>query len=129
MTTDELIEAAIKASQQAYTPYSHFAVGASVVTNEGSVYTGCNIENISYGLTNCAERTAIFKAVSEGAKGFSAIYIYAHSERLITPCGACLQVMSEFFTSDTLVYLIGKDKRLQILTFKELLPYRFEILS
>ena len=86
MVAINLIELAIKASQEAYVPYSHFPVGAALLTDDGKVYMGCNIENASYGLTNCAERTAIFKAVSEGHTQLSQIAIYGKTEKPISPC-------------------------------------------
>lgn len=93
---EKLIERAKEARERAYVPYSNFKVGAAVLTESGEIYTGCNVENSSYGLSNCAERTAIFKAVSEGHKDFKAIAIVADTERACPPCGACRQVILEF---------------------------------
>ncbi|GAB6098637.1 cytidine deaminase [Halanaerocella petrolearia] len=93
---EELIEAARKAREQAYAPYSNFKVGAALLTAEGDIYTGCNVENSSYGLSNCAERTAIFKAISEGKKDFERLVVVTDTDRPATPCGACRQVISEF---------------------------------
>ncbi len=87
---------AIEARKQAYVPYSKFAVGAALLCADGSIYTGCNIENASFGLTNCAERTAIFKAVSEGKRDFVALAVVADTPNPCSPCGACRQVMAEF---------------------------------
>lgn len=95
-TKEELIKKAKEARKKAYTPYSHFPVGAALLTKEGKVFTGANIENASFSLTNCAERTAIFKAVSEGYRQFEALAVVADSERPISPCGACRQVINEF---------------------------------
>ncbi len=92
----KLIKKATQARKRAYVPYSNFQVGAAVLTKDGKIYTGCNIENSSYGLSNCAERTAIFKAISEGEKNFSAIAIIADTDRPCSPCGACRQVIVEF---------------------------------
>ena len=91
-----LVQAARRAQARAYSPYSGVRIGAAVLTSDGSVYTGCNIENASYGLSCCAERTAIFKAVSEGARKVVAIAIVGKSDEFTTPCGACRQVMVEF---------------------------------
>ena len=96
--------------KNAYVPYSHFPIGAVLVAKDGSVYTGCNIENASYPLTNCGERTAIFKAVSEGQREFSELIVYGQTEKPISPCGACRQVMVEFFKPDLKVTLVAKDK-------------------
>lgn len=91
-----LIERAIVAREKTYSPYSHFGVGAALLCEDGRIYEGCNIENASYGLTNCAERTAIFKAVSEGHTKFKALAVVADTEGPCAPCGACRQVMVEF---------------------------------
>ncbi|AZR73149.1 cytidine deaminase [Anoxybacter fermentans] len=91
-----LLERAKSARKKAYTPYSNFQVGAALLTKNGKIYEGCNIENASYGLSNCAERTAIFKAVSEGEKEFEAIAVVADTLKPVPPCGACRQVISEF---------------------------------
>lgn len=92
----QLIEEAKKAAKKAYAPYSGFKVGAAILTRTGKVYTGCNVENASFGLTNCAERTAVFKAVSEGDRDFLEIAIFTDTDKLFSPCGACRQVLSEF---------------------------------
>ena len=117
MATTDLIELAVEVSGQAYVPYSHFPVG------------GVNIENASFGLTNCGERTAIFKAVSEGARDFKELIIYGQTEKPISPCGACRQVMAEFFEPDLPVTLVSKDKSTVVMTVKELLPYSFTDLT
>lgn len=124
-----LIEAAILAAQDAYVPYSHFRVGASLLTKEGKVFKGCNIENASFGLTNCAERTAIFKAISEGYRDFEVLAVYGETIDPISPCGACRQVMVEFFKPDSKVILIAKDKSTVEMTVAELLPYSFRDLK
>ena len=116
-------------SQQAYVPYSHFPIGAVLLTKDGEIYTGVNIENASFGLTNCGERTAIFKAVSEGAREFQELIIYGQTEKPISPCGACRQVMAEFFEPDLPVTLVSKDKSTVVMTVKELLPYSFTDLT
>ena len=129
MATTELIDLAVKTSENAYVPYSHFPIGAVLVTDEGKIYTGVNVENASFGLTNCGERTAIFKAVSEGERSFKELIIYGQTEKPISPCGACRQVMAEFFEPDLPVTLVAKDKSTVVMTVKELLPYSFTDLT
>ena len=96
-----LAEKAIEAKEHAYVPYSHFRVGAALLTADGKIYTGCNIENAAYTPTNCAERTAFFKAVSEGERDFTGIAISGDADDYLYPCGVCRQVMSEFCKADT----------------------------
>lgn len=129
MATTELINLAVEVSQQAYVPYSHFPVSAVLVTKDDQIYTGVNIENASFGLTNCGERTAIFKAVSEGAREFKELIVYGQTDNPISPCGACRQVMAEFFEPDLPVTLVSKDKSTVVMTVKELLPYSFTDLT
>lgn len=129
MADTNLVDLAIKASQKAYVPYSHFPIGAAVRTKEGKVFTGCNIENASFGLTNCGERTAIFKAVSEGFTEFDEIAIYGTSKEPISPCGACRQVMVEFFEPSAQVTLISKNGKTLVTTVQDLLPYSFTNLN
>ncbi|HEL2006534.1 TPA: cytidine deaminase [Streptococcus suis] len=129
METIDLIELAVKNSQKAYVPYSKFPVSAVLVAKTGEIFTGVNIENASFSLTNCAERTAIFKAISEGVKDFSEIIIYGETEKPISPCGACRQVMAEFFDKDLKVTLVAKDKSTVEMTVGELLPYSFTDLT
>ncbi|HFI0336791.1 cytidine deaminase [Streptococcus suis] len=129
METTNLIELVVDNSKYAYVPYSHFPVSAILVTKSGELYSGVNIENASFGLTNCAERTAIFKAISEGVRDFSEIIIYGETVKPISPCGACRQVMAEFFDKDLKVTLVAKDKSTVVMTVGELLPYSFTDLS
>ena len=129
MATTELIDLAVKTSENAYVPYSHFPIGAVLVTDDETIYTGVNIENASFGLTNCGERTAIFKAVSEGERSFKELIIYGQTEKPVSPCGACRQVMAEFFDPDLPVTLVAKDKSTVVMTVKELLPYSFTDLT
>ena len=128
MTKEQLVSMAKEAMQYAYSPYSGYKVGASLLCKDGSVYTGCNIENAGYSSTNCAERTAFFKAVSEGRKEFEAIAICGGKESVIEglfpPCGVCRQVMREFCGDDFLIYLATKDG-IETYTLKELLPVSF----
>ena len=121
----EWIEVAEQALEKAYVPYSHFPVGACLVTRDGKLYQGLNIENASYGLSNCAERTAIFKAVSEGERHFQHLVIAGKTPDPISPCGACRQVMVEFFESEMPVTLVGAYGVTKETTVGELLPYYF----
>lgn len=125
MATTKLIDLAIETSKKAYVPYSHFPIGAVLVAKNGQIFTGVNIENASFGLTNCGERTAIFKAVSEGVTDFEELIVYGETEQPVSPCGACRQVMAEFFSKDLKVTLIAKDKSTVVMTVRELLPYSF----
>ena len=125
MATTELIDLAIETSKKAYVPYSHFPIGAVLVAKNGQIFTGVNIENASFGLTNCGERTAIFKAVSEGVTDFEKLIVYGETEQPVSPCGACRQVMAEFFSKDLKVTLVAKDKSTVVMTVRELLPYSF----
>lgn len=118
-----LIEEAKKAKEKAYAPYSNFKVGAALLTKSGKIYTGCNIENASYGATVCAERVAIFKAVSEGDKEFEAIAVYTDTEKLAFPCALCRQVMYEF--SPDIKIISANRNTHEIKTLKELFPYPF----
>ena len=125
-----LIKEAYEAQKYAYVPYSHFRVGAALLCSNGAVYRGCNIENASYGATNCAERTAFFKAVSEGAREFKAIAIAGgregqEPEEYCYPCGICRQVMQEFAGPDFTVYVVKNQTEYRELTLEELLPYSF----
>ncbi|MBF0776165.1 cytidine deaminase [Streptococcus azizii] len=129
MATTDLIDLSIEVSKKAYVPYSHFPIGAVLVAKDGQVFTGVNIENASFGLTNCGERTAIFKAVSEGVLEFSELIVYGETEKPVSPCGACRQVMAEFFEPDLTVTLVAKDKSTVEMTVGELLPYSFTDLS
>lgn len=119
----KLMDCAIKARENAYSPYSHFAVGAALLCEDGTLYEGCNIENASYGLTNCAERTAIFKAVSEGHIKFKALAVVADTKGPCAPCGACRQVMAEF--KIPLIIMGNLMGNIKIVTIEELLPFSF----
>ena len=123
LETQKLMDCAIKARENAYSPYSHFAVGAALLCEDGTLYEGCNIENASYGLTNCAERTAIFKAVSEGHIKFKALAVVADTEGPSAPCGACRQVMAEF--KIPLIIMGNLMGNIKIVTIEELLPFSF----
>lgn len=119
------LEEAYTAMENAYVPYSKFPVGAALITEDGIVYQGCNIENSSYGLSNCAERTAIFKAVSVGEKRFKALVITGETEGPISPCGACRQVIAEFCAPKMPVYLTNTKGALMETTVEQLLPGAF----
>ena len=121
----KLMEEAIKAKEFSYSPYSHFRVGAALLTEDDEIYTGCNIENAAYGPSNCAERTAFFKAISEGKKKFKAIAITGDTD-FCYPCGVCRQVMSEFCTKDFKIYIGNKDEYKEY-TLSQLLPYSFDM--
>lgn len=118
-----LIDHAIVAREKTYSPYSHFGVGAALLCEDGAIYEGCNIENASYGLTNCAERTAIFKAVLEGHTKFKALAVVADTEGPCAPCGACRQVMGEF---NIPIIIMGNLKGdIEVVSTEALLPFSF----
>jgi cytidine deaminase len=123
MENQELIEKALKAKENAYVPYSNFHVGAAVLTDDDSVYTGCNIENAAYTPTVCAERTAIFKAVSEGKRGIKKIAIVGDSD-MTYPCGVCRQVIREFGKDSQIIIANSKDDY-KVYKLEELLPHSF----
>ena len=133
MTNDEtlyrsLMEAAVTARQYAYSPYSGYRVGAALLGRSGRIYTGCNVENAGYTPTNCAERTAVFKAVSEGEREFAAIAVVGGSgddiDPACTPCGVCRQVLAEF-CDPTMPVILGEPNSLRVMTLEELLPFAF----
>ena len=129
MTKEQLTTMAKDAMEKAYSPYSSYKVGAALLCKDGSVYTGCNVENASFSATNCAERTAFFKAVSEGKTEFKAIAICGGKdgviEGLFPPCGVCRQVMREFCTDDFEIYLL-KSEGIETYTLGQLLPVSFQ---
>ncbi|VEF47760.1 cytidine deaminase [Bacillus freudenreichii] len=125
MKAEQLVDEAKKAKEMAYVPYSKFPVGAALLSQDGTVYHGCNIENASYGLTNCAERTALFKALSEGAKAFAMLAVTADTDRPVPPCGACRQVIAEHCPKDMPVILTNSKGNKQELTVGDLLPFAF----
>lgn len=120
---DELIHAAEAAREKAYAPYSKFKVGAAVETKNGKIFSGCNVENASYGLSNCAERTAIFNAVSEGEREFTRLAVIADTPEPASPCGACRQVIAEFGIK-TIIMCNTKGERRDV-KLQELLPFAF----
>lgn len=130
MDKNELINLAVKASENSYSPYSRFKVGAALLCNDGSVYLGCNVENVSFGAANCAERTAVFSAVAAGKRDFSMIAVVGSSDGSFTdytlPCGICRQVLSEFCSDDFTVILYN-GKNIKDFTLKELMPLPFRM--
>ena len=121
---DALVEAAKKAREAAYAPYSRFKVGAAVLCEDGSVYTGCNVENASYGVTSCAEPVALFKAISDGKRKFQAIAIVLDSAEPAAPCGACRQAIYEF-GSEIEIIMANVDGKVESMSISELLPRAF----
>ena len=125
MTDRELVDLAFAMLERSYVPYSGFPVGAALLCKEGSVFTGCNVENAAYGSTICAERTALVKAVSEGHRDdWAAMAIVGNSEEPCWPCGACRQMLYEFCPNLTLL-VAGKDRSIQRIKLSELLPHGF----
>lgn len=123
---NELVKTALEYRERAYCPYSDFKVGAAVLFDSGKVYGGCNIENVSFGATNCAERTAIFKGISEGEKNISAIAVAGSTTSYTAPCGICRQVIAEFGSSDTKVIIAKSESDYIVKTFAEVLPGAFD---
>lgn len=128
MTDLQLMELAVEARKHSYAPYSDFHVGAALLGKSGKIYTGCNVENAGYTPTNCAERTALFKAVSEGEREFTAIAVVgglgAELAEFCAPCGVCRQVLAEFCDGDVRI-LLGTPEKYSVHTLSELLPYSF----
>ena len=125
MMKQKLLNAALSARERAYAPYSKFLVGAAVLAKSGKIYTGCNIENASYGLTVCAERNALFSAVGAGEREFIALCVVGDTEAPISPCGACRQVMAEFKVPCIILANLKGD--VKEYTLEELLPYGFSL--
>ena len=121
----DLMKQAIEAREKSYSPYSKFKVGAAILTEDGTIYEGCNIENASYGLSMCAERTAIFKAVSEGSDSIETVVVVGDTEGPISPCGACRQVIAEFAGKDFTLILANLNGDTKVMTKEEMLPYGF----
>ena len=124
MTDQELLELAKKAAENSYSPYSHFPVGAALECADGTVFTGCNVENAAYGSTICAERTALVKAISEGQRSFTAIAIAGSGDDFCWPCGSCRQMLCEF-APDLRVLAVRQDGQFEISTLDALLPHAF----
>ena len=126
MTNQELIEIARQVREHAHAPYSKFKVGAALESADGRVFTGCNVENSSYGLSMCAERVAIFKAISEGLRDFNRIAVIADTPSPVRPCGACRQVISDLFPKDAEVILSNLQGDIEVTKISELLPAPFD---
>lgn len=125
-----LVKSARAAASQAYCPYSHYPVGAALLTVDGQIYTGCNVENVSYGLSNCAERTALFKAVSAGCREFAALAVAGGTKRAAAPCGACRQALAEFCAPELPVFIARlKGGQVKAAALGELLPLAFADLT
>ncbi|WP_186577768.1 cytidine deaminase [Aquibacillus kalidii] len=120
-----LLEKAKEIRERAYVPYSKFPVGAALLTKSGKLYLGCNIENAAYPVSLCAERVAIFKAISDGETEFEQLAVVADTDRPVSPCGSCRQVMSEFFDKKMEVHIGNLKNDLKTMTTEELLPYSF----
>jgi len=128
MTYEELLEQAVKVSHNAYIPYSKFPVGACLITDTGNIYTGCNFENSSFGMTICAERNAVGTAIANGERKIKAIAIYSPKQDNCTPCGACRQVLHEFCEDDAQLDVIVKiGEGIKVYTLAELLPESFSL--
>ena len=123
--SDALVNAALAARENAHAPYSHFLVGAALEDSEGRIHTGCNVENATYGLTMCAERVAVFKAISAGSRKFRRIAVAADTEPLTPPCGACRQILWEF-CGDVPVVLVNLRGTTETLALRELIPRAFD---
>src|SRR5260370_31831895 len=121
MTVDALIEAALAARRNAHAPYSNFLVGAAIEDSDGHIHTGCNVENATYGLTMCAERVAVFKAISEGARTFTRVAVAADTDVLTPPCGACRQILWEF-CGDIELTLVNPRGKIETLRLKDIFP-------
>ena len=126
LSDEELIELAKEAREAAHAPYSKFDVGAALITSDGKIYLGCNIENSTYSLTMCAERVAIFKAVSEGSREIVKIAVVADTENLTPPCGCCRQMIWEFASEETTVIMANLSGEILKCEIKELLPKAFD---
>ncbi len=125
----QLLRAAEEAATRAHAPYSKFKVGAAALAPDGTILAGCNVENVSYGLTNCAERTAIFTGIAGGYRSFQAMAIVCQAEAAVSPCGACRQVLAEFCGPDTPIYIAAAGRLGDYETFRlgDLLPKAFEL--
>ena len=129
MKAHGLLEAAAKAAQKAHAPYSNYKVGAALLCADGKTFTGCNVENASYGLTNCAERTAVFMAIAAGRRDFVAMAVVADGDSMPYPCGACRQVLSEFCREEFSVYIARAAalEEYEVVCLAELLPHQLKM--
>lgn len=122
-----LIDKAIEAREMAYAKFSNFKVGAALIDDKGRTFTGCNVENSSFGLSMCGERNTIFHAVSQGMKSISVIAVVGDTPEPVSPCGACRQVINEFATKDTIIIMANLKKEYKIETIEGILPYGFKL--
>jgi cytidine deaminase len=125
----ELLKAARQARKKAYAPYSNFRVGAAVLCGNGKIYSGCNVENASYGLTSCAERNAIFAMVADGEKKIREMLVIGPSPKFIPPCGACRQVIAEFAAPEVVVHMCNNSGKCRQTTVNELVPFIFHLIK
>ena len=127
MNYEEMLKLAEQASENAYVPYSNFPVGACVLTVNGKIYTGCNFENSSFGMTICAERNAVGSAVADGERKIKAVAIFSPKKKNCTPCGACRQVLYEFASDEDIDVILQSDDGVVVVPLKELLPDCFKL--
>jgi cytidine deaminase len=127
MNFEKLLKAAQQIKEKAYAPYSHFHVGAALLTPSGKIYTGCNVENTSYGLTICAERNAIFQMVNDGEHEISELLVIGDTDQFLPPCGACRQVIAEFAAKDTIIYMCNRNGQFKQSTVSEIMPFSFSL--
>jgi cytidine deaminase len=127
MPNADLLNAACQARDRAYAPYSKFRVGAALLADDGRIYSGCNVENASYGLTICAERSAVCAMVAAGAAKIREILVIGDCEPVLPPCGACRQVIAEFATAQTMVHMCSRTGAAETVAFGDLLPHQFEL--
>jgi cytidine deaminase len=127
MNFEKLLKAAQQIKEKAYAPYSHFHVGAALLTPSGKMYTGCNVENTSYGLTICAERNAIFQMVNDGEHEISELLVIGDTDQFLPPCGACRQVIAEFAAKDTIIYMCNQNGQFKQSTVSEIMPFSFSL--
>lgn len=127
MNFEKLLKAAQQIKEKAYAPYSHFHVGAALLTPSGKMYSGCNVENTSYGLTICAERNAIFQMVNDGQQEISEILVIGDTDQFLPPCGACRQVIAEFASKDTIIYMCNRHGQFNQSTVSEIIPFSFSL--
>jgi len=127
MNFEKLLKAAQEIKEKAYAPYSHFHVGAALLTPSGKMYSGCNVENTSYGLTICAERNAIFQMVNDGQQEISEILVIGNTDQFLPPCGACRQVIAEFAAKDTIIYMCNRHGQFKKTSVAEIIPFSFSL--
>ncbi|MCX6582671.1 MAG: cytidine deaminase [Candidatus Aminicenantes bacterium] len=127
MNFEKLLKAAQQIKEKAYAPYSNFHVGAALLTPSGKMYTGCNVENTSYGLTICAERNAIFQMINDGQHEIGEILVIGDTDQFLPPCGACRQVIAEFASKDTIIYMCNRNGQFKKTSVAEIIPFSFAL--